>query len=64
VAYATKSIHRDAGDMLLIIQSKDGGDEAFLNLTADEIYAMACVEEGTAKTVVYPSYLHLKWLFL
>jgi hypothetical protein len=36
--------------MLLIVQSKDGGDEAFLKLTADEIcalpFAMACAEKG------------------
>jgi len=41
---------RDAGDMMLIIQSKDGGDEAFLTLPADEIHAMTYAEEGTPKT--------------
>jgi hypothetical protein len=31
---------------MLIVQSMDGGDEAFLAFTADELYAMACAEEG------------------
>ena len=38
--------------MMLIVQSKDGGDEAFLSFSADEIYAMMYAEEGTPKTVV------------
>ena len=37
--------------MMLVIQSKDGGDEAFLELTKDEIYALAYAEEGKPKTV-------------
>jgi hypothetical protein len=45
--------------MMLIVQSKDGGDEAFLTFTADEIYAMAYAEEGTTKTVVCPPYMRL-----
>jgi hypothetical protein len=45
--------------MMLIVQSKDGGDEAFLSFSADEIYAMAYAEEGTPKTVVCPPYMHL-----
>jgi hypothetical protein len=46
VANATRSSRYDAGYMMLIIQSKDGGDEAFLSFSADEIYAMAYAEEG------------------
>jgi hypothetical protein len=57
VANATRSSHHDAGYMMLIVQSKDGGDEAFLSFSADEIYAMTYTEEGTPKTVVYPPYI-------
>ncbi|KAF8962060.1 hypothetical protein BDZ97DRAFT_1826140 [Flammula alnicola] len=53
--------HHDGDCMMLIVQSKDGGDEAFLAFTADEIYAMACAEEGAPKIVVCPSYMRLKW---
>jgi hypothetical protein len=53
VANATRSSHHDAGYML-IVQSKDGGDEAFLSFSADEIYAMTYAEEGMPKTVVCP----------
>jgi hypothetical protein len=45
--------------MMLIVQSKDAGDEAFLSFSADEVYAMAYAEEGTLKTVVCPPYMHL-----
>jgi hypothetical protein len=45
--------------MMLIIQSKDGGDEAFLSFSADEIYAMVYAVEGMPKTVVCPSYMCL-----
>jgi hypothetical protein len=31
--------------MMLIIQTKDGSDEAFLSFSADEIYAMVYAEE-------------------
>jgi hypothetical protein len=55
VANATRSSCHDAGYVMLIVQSKGGGDEAFLTFTADEIYAMACAEEGTPKTVVCPT---------
>lgn len=55
---------RDAGDMMLIVQSKDGGDEAFLTLSADEIYAMKYAEEGTPKTSCCHPYMPLKWLCL
>jgi hypothetical protein len=58
-ANATRSSHDDAGYMMLIVQSKDGGDEAFLTFTADEIYAMACAEEGTPKKVVCLPYICL-----
>jgi len=46
VATAIKSSHQDDGYIKLIIHSRDGGDEAFLTLPADEIYAMACAEES------------------
>lgn len=58
----TNSSHHDAGYMVLIIHLKDGSDAAFLTLTEDEIFAMMCAEEGTPKTVIYPSYMRLKWL--
>jgi hypothetical protein len=45
--------------MMLIVQSKNGGDEAFLSFSANEIYAMAYAEEGMLKTVVCPLYMHL-----
>jgi hypothetical protein len=45
--------------MMMIVQSKDGGDEAFLSFSADEIYAMAYADEGMLMTVVCPPYLHL-----
>lgn len=48
--------------MILIVQSEGEGDEAFLTLTADEIYAMGCAEEGTPKRVICPPYMRLKWL--
>ena len=50
----TKSSDQDAGDMTLIVSSKDGSDEAFLTLTEDEIYAMTCAEEGMLKKVFCP----------
>jgi hypothetical protein len=59
VANATRSSHHDAGYMLLIVQSKDGGDEAFLSFSADEIYAMTYAEEGMPKTDVFPPYMLL-----
>jgi hypothetical protein len=62
VANATSSSHHDAGYMMLIVQSKDGGDEAFHSFSADEIYGMALLayaEEGTPKTVVCPPYMCL-----
>jgi hypothetical protein len=46
MANATRSSHHDDGYMMLIVQSKDGGDEAFLLFSADEIYAMVYAEEG------------------
>jgi hypothetical protein len=46
VANATRSSHHDAGYMMLIVQSKDGGDEAFLSFSADEIYTMVYTEKG------------------
>jgi hypothetical protein len=58
-ANATRSSHHDAGYMMLIVQSKDKGDEAFLAFTDDEIYAMACAEEGMPKTVVCLPYVRL-----
>ena len=61
-ATATKSSHRDDGYMILIVHSRDGDDEAFLTLTADEIYAMACAEEGKPYIVVFLAYMCLKWL--
>jgi hypothetical protein len=45
--------------MMLIVQSKDGGDEAFLSFSADEIYAMTYAEEGMPMTVVCPLYMCL-----
>jgi hypothetical protein len=45
--------------MMLVVQSKDGGDEAFLAFTADEIYAMVCAEKGRSKTVVCLPYMCL-----
>jgi hypothetical protein len=57
VSNATSSSHHDAGYMMLIVQTKDGGDEAFLSFSADEIYAMAYAEEGMPKTVVCPPYM-------
>ncbi|KAF8811437.1 hypothetical protein BYT27DRAFT_7134005 [Phlegmacium glaucopus] len=45
----------DAGYMVLIVQSKDGGDEAFLAFTVDEIYTMACAEEDTPAEHVFSS---------
>jgi hypothetical protein len=51
VANATRSGQDDAGYMMLVVQSKDGGDEAFFSFTPDEIYAMVCAEEGMPKTV-------------
>jgi hypothetical protein len=45
--------------MMLVVQSKDGGDEAFLAFTADEIYSMACAEEGMPKADVCLPYMHL-----
>ena len=65
VATATKSSNQDDGYIKLIIRSRDGddeADEAFLTLPADEIYAMACAEEGEPESVVFPPYLCLKWL--
>jgi hypothetical protein len=59
VANATRSSHHDAGYMMVIVQSKDGGDKAFLSFSADEIYTMAYAEEGTPKTVVCPPYMLL-----
>jgi hypothetical protein len=59
VANTTSSSHHDAGYMMLIVQTKDGGDEAFLSFSPDEIYAMVYAEEGTAKTVVCQPYMHL-----
>ncbi|KJA22796.1 hypothetical protein HYPSUDRAFT_185851 [Hypholoma sublateritium FD-334 SS-4] len=35
-------------EIMLFIQSRDGGDEAFLNITADEIFAIISAEEGTS----------------
>jgi len=61
-ATATKSSRRDDGYVTLIVHSRDGDDEAFLTLTADEIYAMACAEEGKPERVVFPSYMCLKRL--
>ncbi|KAF8804474.1 hypothetical protein BYT27DRAFT_7340101 [Phlegmacium glaucopus] len=37
----------DVTDVSLIVHSKDGGDEAFLAFSADDIYAMVCAGEGT-----------------
>jgi hypothetical protein len=59
VANATRSSHYDAGYMMLIVQSKDGGDEAFLSFSADEIYTMMYAEEGMPMTVVCPPYMCL-----
>jgi hypothetical protein len=53
VANATRSSHHDAGYMMLIVQSKNGGDEAFLSFSANEIYAMAYAEEGMLNTALY-----------
>jgi hypothetical protein len=58
-ANASRFSHDDAGYMMLVVQSKDGGDEAFLAFTPDEIHAMACAEEGTLKTVVCLPYMYL-----
>jgi hypothetical protein len=58
-ANATRSSHDDVGYMTLVVQSKDGGDDAFLAFTPDEIYAMASAEEGMPKTVVCLPYMHL-----
>lgn len=55
---ATKPSQNDAGDMVLIVQSRDGGDEAFLTLTADEIYAMAYADEGTPRMDSRISFRH------
>jgi hypothetical protein len=52
VTNTTRSSHDDTGYMMLVVQSRDGGDEAFLAFTADDIYAMAFAEEGMPKTVV------------
>ena len=51
----TKSSDHKAGNMTLIINSKDG-NEAYLTLTEDIIYAMTCAEEGMLKAVVHPCY--------
>jgi hypothetical protein len=59
VANATRSSIHDAGYMMLIVQSKNGGDEAFLSFNADEIDAMTYVEEGMTKTVVCPPYTYM-----
>jgi hypothetical protein len=59
VANATRSSNHDAGYMMLIVQSKHGGDEAFLSFNADEIYAMTYAEEGMSKTVVCPPYIYM-----
>jgi hypothetical protein len=59
VANATSSSDYDAGYMMLIVQSKNGVDEAFLSFSADEIYAMAYAKEGMLKTVVCPPYMCL-----
>jgi hypothetical protein len=59
VANATRSSHHDSGYMLLIVQSNNGGDEAFISFSADEIYAMMYAEEGMPKTDVCPPYMHL-----
>jgi len=57
-----KLSHQDDGYIKLIIHSRDGDDEAFLTLPADEIYAMACAEEGEPERVDFsPSYMCLKW---
>ncbi|KAF8810864.1 hypothetical protein BYT27DRAFT_7253320 [Phlegmacium glaucopus] len=50
-----KSSQHDAGDMMLIIHSKDGNDIAFLKFTANEIYAMVCAEEDTPAEYVFES---------
>jgi hypothetical protein len=54
-----KSSRQDVGYMMLIVQSKDGGDEAFLSFTADETYVMACAEKGKLKTIVCLPYMDL-----
>jgi len=52
-ATATKSSHQDDGDITLIVHSRNGHDEAFLTVAADEIYAMACAEQGKAMIVIF-----------
>ncbi|KAF8808722.1 hypothetical protein BYT27DRAFT_7188682 [Phlegmacium glaucopus] len=49
------NFHHDAGDMTLIIHSKDGDDHAFLAFTADQIYAMTCAEEDTPAEHLFAS---------
>ena len=61
-ATATKSSHQDDGDVTLIVHYRNGDDEAFLTFTADEIYAMACAEQGKPKIVIFLAYMCLKWL--
>lgn len=59
MANATESSHQNVGDTTLVIHSKDGGSDAFLTFTKDELSAMWCTEEGKPKTVVCPSHLDL-----
>ncbi|KAF8810544.1 hypothetical protein BYT27DRAFT_7240700 [Phlegmacium glaucopus] len=54
-ANTTRSSLHDAGYIMLIVQSRDGGDEAFLAFTADETYAMAYAEEDTPAEHVFAS---------
>ncbi|KAF8962055.1 CHAT domain-containing protein [Flammula alnicola] len=54
-AVETIDFHHDGDGMMLIVHSKDGGDEAFLAFTADEIYTMACAEEDTPAEHVFAS---------
>ncbi|KAF8811442.1 hypothetical protein BYT27DRAFT_6453647 [Phlegmacium glaucopus] len=49
------NFQHDAGDMVLIVHSKDGSDVAFLKFTANEIYTMVCAEEDTPAEYVFAS---------
>ncbi|KAF8815812.1 hypothetical protein BYT27DRAFT_7238250 [Phlegmacium glaucopus] len=44
---------RNAGYMSVAVHSEEGGDEAFLVFTAEEIYTMACTEKETPAERVF-----------
>lgn len=54
--HSTKNSRHDAGVMTVFVQSKDGGDEALLTITTDELYAMVLTDQGMPKAIVFPVY--------